>query len=81
MDDKPLHDRINDLFREEEALYAAASSGGGLSEDDRRRLDEIKVALDQSYDLLHQREAKRAAGEDPGEAELRPPEIVENYDQ
>ena len=81
MDDRQLHERINELFHEEERLYAAASSGGGLSDDDRRRLDEIKVALDQSYDLLHQREAKRAAGADPGEAELRSPDVVENYDQ
>jgi hypothetical protein len=81
MDDAPVMDRIHRLYQEEERLYAEASAGGGLSEDDRRRLQEIKVELDQAYDLLHQREAKRAAGDDPEEATLRPPVIVENYEQ
>jgi hypothetical protein len=81
MDDAPVMDRIHRLYQEEERLYAEASTGGGLSEDDRRRLQEIKVELDQAYDLLHQREAKRAVGDDPDEATVRPPAIVENYEQ
>jgi hypothetical protein len=68
MDDAPLMDRIHRLYKEEERLFSDASAGGGLSDDDRRRLDQIKVELDQAYDLLHQREAKRAAGDDPNEA-------------
>jgi hypothetical protein len=81
MDDAPLMDRIHRLYKEEERLYSEASVGGGLSEDDRGRLEEIKVELDQAYDLLHQRQAKRAAGDDPDEAVLRPPAVVENYEQ
>jgi hypothetical protein len=45
------------------------------------RLQEIKVQLDQVYDLLHQRQGRRDAGEDPAEAELRPAEVVEDYKQ
>jgi hypothetical protein len=39
------------------------------------------VELDQCYDLLRQRQARREFGQDPNEAELRPPEIVERYQQ
>lgn len=81
MDDAPLHERINALSHEEERLYADASAAGGLSEDDRARLEQIRIALDQAYDLLRQRAGKRAAGDDPREAEVRPPDVVENYEQ
>jgi hypothetical protein len=39
------------------------------------------VELDQCYDLLRQRQARRAVGQDPDEAELRPPDVVEQYQQ
>jgi hypothetical protein len=80
MDDSTILDRINAIAEEEERLWGAASSGG-LSEADRARLHELQVQLDQSYDFLNQRRARRAAGLDPDEAELRPPEIVEHYQQ
>ena len=52
-----------------------------MGDAERNRLEEIRVQLDQYYDLLHQRAARRNAGLDPNEAELRPPEIVESYEQ
>ena len=72
---------INELSAEEERLFAQAGDGSGLSQADIERLDEIKVELDQGYDLLHQRQARRAAGLDPVEAEVRPPDVVEHYQQ
>jgi len=81
MPDDDLFERINALSREEEALYAKAGDGTGLDEPDVRRIQEIKVQLDQVYDLLHQRQGRRDAGQDPAEAEIRPPEIVEDYTQ
>ena len=81
MADDDLFDRINALSREEEALYAKAGDGTGLDGSDVARLQEIKVQLDQVYDLLHQRQGRRDAGQDPAGAELRPPEIVEDYKQ
>jgi hypothetical protein len=39
------------------------------------------VQLDQLYDLLHQRQARRAAGLDPDGARIRPAAIVEGYEQ
>jgi hypothetical protein len=52
-----------------------------LSTEDVDRLEAIKVELDRAYDLLHQREAKRAAGLDPSDAAARPADIVERYEQ
>ena len=72
---------INDLSVEEEGLWASAGDGHGLDPDERARLIVIKIQLDRAYDLLHQRQARAAAGEDPDEAELRPSEVVERYQQ
>ncbi len=81
MKDARLFEYINELSREEEELFARAGDGSGLSQADLDRLEEIKVELDQGYDLLHQRAARKAAGLDPAEAEVRPPEVVERYQQ
>ena len=81
MNDPAIFDRINTLAEEEERLYRKAGDGSGLDGNERHRLAEIRIELDQAYDLLHQREARRAAGQDPGTAEVRPPEIVESYEQ
>jgi hypothetical protein len=81
MDDQPLFDRINQLSHVEEELWERASSGGGLEAGDKERLDRIAVELDQCYDLLHQRQARRAAGMNPDDAEARSPDVVERYQQ
>jgi hypothetical protein len=79
--DADVFDRINALSHEEEELYARAADGSGLDADERRRLDEIKIQLDQAYDLLHQRQGRRDAGADPAGAEPRAPNVVESYEQ
>ena len=79
--DPDIFDRINTLSAEEERLFEAAGDGSGLSTEDVDRLEAIKVELDRAYDLLHQREAKRAAGLDPSDAAARPADIVERYEQ
>ena len=52
-----------------------------LSEDQRARLRAVQVELDQCWDLLRQRRALRTVGQDPDKAQIRPPEIVEKYEQ
>ena len=76
-DDRPLLSHIDELVKEEERLY----SKGQLSLDDQSRLNELKVQLDQSWDLLRQRRALREFGEDPDKAKVRSAKVVENYEQ
>jgi len=75
--DQPVLSHIDQLVKEEEQLYAK----NGLTEDDQARLAEVKVELDQCWDLLRQRRALREFGEDPDKAKVRPAKIVENYEQ
>jgi len=71
-----LH-RIDALVKEEQELYGR----GDLSGDDQARLEEVRVQLDQAWDLLRQRRALREFGKDPDKAKVRPATIVENYEQ
>jgi len=75
--DQPVREHIEQLLKEEHQLYGQ----GTLSDADRQRLDKVKVELDQCWDLLRQRRALREFGRDPAEARVRPPEIVEDYEQ
>ena len=81
MDDSQLLHRINALAEEEEQLWSRGGEAGGLSTDDERRLRVIQIQLDQAYDLLAQRSARRAAGLDPDGARMRPATVVESYEQ
>lgn len=82
MDDADVIRRINDLAEEEHRLEQAAGHGPeGLSEDDHDRLRQLEVALDQCWDLLRQRRARRSSGQDPDEAEVRSAGTVEGYQQ
>jgi len=78
MDDQKLVERINELARDEHALWERESRGEA-SKGDAERLKEIAVTLDQCWDLLHQRRARRAAGMDPDEATVRDRGTVEGY--
>jgi Protein of unknown function (DUF2630) len=80
MDDSQIHGTIEDLVAEEHELWEREAAGNA-TDDDRRRLEQLKVSLDTLWDLLRQRRALREAGRDPGDAELRRPEVVEHYEQ
>jgi hypothetical protein len=41
----------------------------------------LEVSLDQCWDLLRQRRARRNAGLNPDDAQARPESIVEHYQQ
>ena len=81
MTDETIFDRINRLAHEEEDLWLQAGDTGGVGTAERERLDAIGLELDQCYDLLRQRQARREFGQDPEEAQVRPPEVVERYQQ
>jgi hypothetical protein len=80
MDDSQIHGSIEKLVAEEHELWGRESNGTA-TDDDRRRLEQIRLSLDQCWDLLRQRRARVAAGQDPDTAASRPPEVVERYEQ
>jgi len=58
--------------------YAA---GELTSAQEREQLRSAEEALDQAWDLLRQRRARREFGENPDEVVLRPVSEVESYQQ
>lgn len=80
MDDAEIAVRINDLVEEEHRLEQS-KSGEGLTDAETDRIQSIEVALDQCWDLLRQRRARRVAGQDPDDVSVRPPAVVEGYQQ
>ncbi|HEY7003808.1 MAG TPA: DUF2630 family protein, partial [Gaiellaceae bacterium] len=80
MNDPQIHGTIERLVAEEHELWQRESDGTA-SDDDRHRLADVRVSLDQCWDLLRQRRALREAGMDPGVAEAREPRVVERYEQ
>ena len=75
--DESVLKTITRLVAEEEKLYAKQPM------DDRavQRVEELKVELDQCWDLLRQRRALREFGKDPDQAKVRPASVVEKYEQ
>lgn len=78
MDDTEIHGRINELVSDEHRLRSQAAP---LSDDQRARLRSLEASLDQCWDLLRQRQARRNAGLDPDDALPRDIETVEHYRQ
>jgi hypothetical protein len=78
MDDSSIQERIDQLVTEEQELLAQGE-GAGPSEERHERLEQLKIELDQCWDLLRQRRAREEFGEDPDEVKARDPEVVEDY--
>jgi hypothetical protein len=78
MDDAEIVRRISELADEERRLEEA-HVGDPLPDDAQQRLRSMEVALDQCWDLLRQRRARRNNGQDPDDAEVRPEDVVETY--
>jgi hypothetical protein len=79
MEDQTVIDRINQLAREEHEIFEKESRGQA-TDGERERLRRLEVTLDQCWDLLHQRRARRAAGSDPDQARVRDERTVEGYE-
>jgi hypothetical protein len=80
MNDEEILNRIKGLVAEEEDLRGR-NEESRLSTEELRRVEQIEVALDQCWDLLRQRRARREFGEDPDTAQARDPNTVERYVQ
>jgi hypothetical protein len=81
MDDAEIVSQITKLAGEEHQLEESHAGEGRLSDDEVKRMQEIEVALDQCWDLLRQRRARRDAGQDPDGASVRTESTVEGYKQ
>ncbi|MEO8970064.1 MAG: DUF2630 family protein [Ktedonobacteraceae bacterium] len=80
MDDTSILHNIDSLVNEEHTLMNQAENGE-LTDEQHARLKEIEVHLDQCWDLLRQRRAKREFGLNPEEVKERPVDVVEHYQQ
>jgi hypothetical protein len=80
MIDDRVHENIEKLVAEEHELWNREGAGAA-TEADRRRLEQVRVSLDQCWDLLRQRRALREFGGDADQARVRSEETVEGYEQ
>jgi hypothetical protein len=81
MDDKEIMANIDQLIETEHRLRQQLASGELSAAAERERLRSAEVALDQCWDLLRQRRARREFGENPDTAGSRPVSEVEGYQQ
>ena len=75
MDDSDILARITALVDEEHSLVGDDELPG----DRRRRREELEAQLDQCWDLLRQRQARREFGQNPDEVHARSEDTVETY--
>ena len=81
MDDKQILAQINDLIATEHKLRRQLADGELSSAEEHQQLRAAEEALDQCWDLLRQRRARKEFGQDPEDARVRPAGEVENYRQ
>lgn len=75
VDDRNILQHITELVEEEQRLRADTSA----PEQHTERIQDLEAQLDQCWDLLRQRRAKREFGENPENAEPRDPGTVQRY--
>jgi hypothetical protein len=80
LNDSDIVRRIGELAEQEHNLERSFE-GQEPSSTELERLHEIEVTLDQCWDLLRQRRARRSAGQDPDDVTVRPASVVEGYRQ
>ena len=81
MDDKEILGRIDELMKTEHELRAKLAAGQLTTDEEHAALRSAEAALDQCWDLLRQRRARREFGEDVDQATVRPVPEVEDYMQ
>jgi hypothetical protein len=79
MNDKEILGHIDELMKTEHDLRSKLAAGQLTTDEEHAALRSAEQALDQCWDLLRQRRAKREAGEDVDQATARPVSEVEGY--
>ena len=74
-----IQQRIQKLIDEEHGLRSQLTDGEISVSEEHERLRRVEVELDQCWDLLRQRRARREFGENPDEAHVRDARTVEGY--
>lgn len=77
--DKQVLQYIDELVKQEHELRVKVQRGEIATEDERKQLAAAEVELDQCWDLLRQRRARREFGDDPDGAQPSPAQQVEGY--
>lgn len=78
-DDGQIQHQIKQLIDDEHRLREQLAAGEITPAEEHERLRGLEVELDQCWDLLRQRRARREYGENPASAEVRPEGTVEGY--
>jgi hypothetical protein len=81
MDDEDILVAVSRLVTEEHELRSRVQGGSVTPADEQERLTRLEQSLDQCWDLLRQRRARREAGQDPDDAQVRDVREVEGYRQ
>jgi hypothetical protein len=81
VDDVDVIRNIDELVEREHALRGRHAGGEPLSDEERAELERLEVQLDQCWDLLRRRRARRDVGEDPDAVPVRDADTVEHYQQ
>ncbi|MGW0147414.1 DUF2630 family protein [Streptomyces sp. NPDC004822] len=77
--EKQILGRIQDMIGQEKDLRDRLAENTIDQPTEHERLAQLETELDQCWDLLRQRRARAAAGQDPGDAHVRPASQVEDY--
>jgi hypothetical protein len=80
MDDSRILQRINEMIEAEHELRQRhAAEAPGPDAEITGELRTLESSLDQCWDLLRQRRARREFGQNPDESQARPTSQVEGY--
>jgi len=79
VDDRQIQEQISSMIESEKSLRERLAAGEISAAEEHAELAHLEVALDQAWDLLRQRRARREFGENPDDASERPANVVEGY--
>lgn len=79
MDEKDILSKIQSLVDREHELRSEREAGTIKPDREHAQLKQLEEALDQCWDLLRQRRARREYGQDPDRASARSVDEVEHY--
>jgi hypothetical protein len=79
MTEREIFDQIHSLVDREHELRTRSVAGEIDSAEEHAQLRSLEEALDQCWDLLRQRRARKEVGDNPDDAQARPIQEVEGY--